>query len=238
MVLRNGGVTNDVIAWITDDPSDDGSYFNSGQTVYIGDTLMVSFKARSKYAAISLPRLDCYLLWTDDQFNYNSDYLTTWNLPFDWTPISFGTKITTISGYGIIGVSFIAIESDTLDEVLVDDLRLYSSASQLPPAGRVQVDVYPQSESYYDVKYSVSDLAEDAIDIYLYYENPADGLYYDFTDNPIITGTAEDGDIVVEISSGAANALSTYGSIRVLPATKYDGYELHINEVDAIVLSE
>lgn len=217
---------------------------NVGETMSVGDTVSYSINLNNVSNATNF-QTQLYI-YSKDGYEGGRTYpasmqpgtVSSWKL-------SQATLKLTQAPWDIGYLRFVMVAmSGTNVTGDFDDIRLYSSASDLPPIARVYgLELEPtQGEGVFDVNFTLEDAngLENGCTVLLYYEDPTDGLYYRANEDDIGDGLTEEGSYAIEdvrFSEDFLNILNTYEQIRILPATAGLGFEVHINEVDAIMFS-
>jgi hypothetical protein len=130
-------------------------------------------------------------------------------------------------------------------ETILDDIRLYSSAEDLPPAGRavtsalesIAFSINTETEpTSFDATVSVW-LNEESANLYWYYENSSDGFYYlaVTVNEEVREDVYEFSESDVTIDEGFLEYLEADDTVRMLTATESDGCVLHFNEHDSFI---
>jgi hypothetical protein len=189
----------------------------------------------------------------------NSSYAKYWEDPVDVSTWTYYEKafngFSWDVGYIYIGANVdygfvLAADENETAYVTMDDIRLYSSAEDLPPAARFYD---PTDETAYDTEseppahyffanMSLSNVAaEEFFDVFFVYEDPDDGLYYSFSQMQRVEFEGEPPSTVEYdqsiFASGWSN-LQSHGSLDLLPTTYKAGvYKIHMNEYDRFTIT-
>ncbi|MHA2277166.1 MAG: hypothetical protein ACXAC2_15435, partial [Candidatus Kariarchaeaceae archaeon] len=235
----------DSVNWSIALGSSGGTWYNKvGATISEGDTVTATFDYKHPTSdAWNISQLWMYMFNTSGQFISGSQtykFVSGYQATFAQAEHSYVPSASVDVGF--LRLSFEMGADEDFNEFInqsYDNLRLYSSASDLLPVARLSnlAIVDEEAENEYKVSFSISDeQTESEMTAYLYYEDPDDGLYYRANEDAL--SWTEDDQEGIEFVSGFPDALSKVGYLRVMTATESAEYELHINETSEVTVEE
>ena len=225
--------------------------FSMDDKVDVGETMNTNDDIRISYFATSVSncsqiQLEVWFYETDGTMFHNS--VDTWYSPStgsSWVQHTLVRNIGFIYDVGYVRIwdlhgGFRVRRQSSGSNVRADfdDIRIYSEASNLPPAARIQFTCSELDEGttyFIEADVLVNNVSGVGY-LELYYEDPDDGLYYNAKDGGSKVADFDDEtsgfELEVTLVEEAVGARLMFGT------SDSGGAEIHINEIDDFEIIE